>query len=454
VAEIEVSKVKVAKNRKARPEAVEALVDSIREIGLLNPIILDDENNLIAGLHRLEATKKLGERVIEFRRSDLDILGRELARIDENLCRNQMTALERIEATDDRREIWDQMHPEAKEASRPGPKPRNKKVKVGDPEIVSGFAKDTAKKTGTTDRSVRQHMQAAKGLDTEAKMIIREIPAAKSPGVTELMKLGRLAPEKQREIATQVAKTGETMKAATRSLLRREQVAQVRVYQPPTGAFAVISCDPPWKFEDELDGSDAARGGCPYPPMELAEICALKIPAADDCVLWLWVTNTHLIDGSATKALNAWGFEPKTLLTWDKMRIGTGHWLRNVTEHCILAVKGKPVVEGASQSTLFQAPRGEHSTKPDAFYALVEKLCPSPSRIEMFSRAEREGWVTTGAELPKKRGRAEVEDFNLSEAEGARLAEGLKKFEALPEPKKPRKPKLRIPDEADGGEAA
>jgi N6-adenosine-specific RNA methylase IME4 len=38
-----------------------------------------------------------------------------------------------------------------------------------------------------------------------------------------------------------------------------------------------------------------------------------------------------------------WGFRQKTILTWVKDRMGVGEWLRGQTEHCILAVRGRPV---------------------------------------------------------------------------------------------------------------
>ena len=62
-------------------------------------------------------------------------------------------------------------------------------------------------------------------------------------------------------------------------------------------------------------------------------------------VLWLWFTNNHILE--AGKCIEHWGFEVKTVLTWEKVtkagttHIGTGHWLRNSTEHCILGVRGK-----------------------------------------------------------------------------------------------------------------
>src|SRR5262245_60971158 len=59
-------------------------------------------------------------------------------------------------------------------------------------------------------------------------------------------------------------------------------------------------------------------------------------------ILWLWTTNYYL--RHAYTVLDAWGYEAKTILTWAKDRFGNGDWLRSRTEHCLLAVRGKPVV--------------------------------------------------------------------------------------------------------------
>ena len=68
-----------AGRREADPEAVQKLADSISKVGLLNPITVDQEYTLIAGLHRLEAAKRLGWSEIECTVSSLDGLLAELA---------------------------------------------------------------------------------------------------------------------------------------------------------------------------------------------------------------------------------------------------------------------------------------------------------------------------------------------------------------------------------------
>ncbi|MGB6068813.1 MAG: MT-A70 family methyltransferase [Desulfomonilaceae bacterium] len=162
----------------------------------------------------------------------------------------------------------------------------------------------------------------------------------------------------------------------------------------PEGLFHVIVADPPWHYRLRL-GQGSKQNVVPYPTMTLEEIEAVPVKdiAAEHCILWLWTTNTHLPD--AFEVVKAWGFEYKTLLTWVKDYIGTGDWLRGQTEHCLMAVRGRPVTRLTNQATVIHAPRRDHSRKPQEFYELVESLCPG-SKVELFARERREGWFTHG----------------------------------------------------------
>lgn len=162
--------------------------------------------------------------------------------------------------------------------------------------------------------------------------------------------------------------------------------------KPLNSLFDVIVIDPPWKYEMEYDAENF-RGIPAYPTLSLEEIKQLKIPANENCILWLWVTNSFLHD--AYHILECWGFEPKTVLTWVKDSIGVGVWLRGQTEHCVLATKGKPKIELRGQSTALFAKKTGHSRKPDEFYQLVDGLCFG-SKLDYFAREKREGWVAYG----------------------------------------------------------
>lgn len=206
------------------------------------------------------------------------------------------------------------------------------------------------------------------------------------------------------EILEQVRKGELTLKQAEKVVAKGERLREVLEYQPPTGKYSVIVADPPWRYDDTLDGSDLARGGLDYPTMSVEEICAMRVGenlATKDCALWLWTTNAFLLDGSAARVVREWGFEAKALLTWRKDRMGAGRYLRNQTEHAILAIKGRPVVAGESVPTVFDAPRRGHSVKPEEAFTLFEKVTPAAAsaRLELFARKPRKGWLASGSEV-------------------------------------------------------
>ena len=135
--------------------------------------------------------------------------------------------------------------------------------------------------------------------------------------------------------------------------------------------------------------------------MPLERLMALPVGerADEDAHLYLWTTNAHVQPAFAV--LKAWGFRYVTTLTWAKNKMGTGDWLRGQTEHCLMAVRGRPTVTLTNQTTLLTADAGKHSEKPDAFYAFVESLCPG-SKLEMFQRRGRQGWIGHGDEAEEQ----------------------------------------------------
>lgn len=143
--------------------------------------------------------------------------------------------------------------------------------------------------------------------------------------------------------------------------------------------YRAILADPPWRYET---WSGKGRDRCPdarpfkgsptrhYEVMSWPELLAMEIPAADDCALFLWVTDPMLPKG--LELMEAWGFTFKTVaFTWVKtgksapFPMGTGYWTRANPEMCLLGTKGKPKRIHRDVRQLIVAPRREHSRKPD-----------------------------------------------------------------------------------------
>lgn len=165
----------------------------------------------------------------------------------------------------------------------------------------------------------------------------------------------------------------------------------------PEGKYDVIVIDPPWKYhEDGVYDPDGFRGVVDYPTMSLEEIEDIELPYKNDCVLWLWTT--HKFMRHSFKLLDAWGFEEKAILTWVKNKMGIGRWLRSKSEFCIMAIKGKPLINLTNQTTVLNANNDGHSIKPLEFYDMVDKLCIG-RKLDYFARKMRRGWDTFGDEV-------------------------------------------------------
>jgi N6-adenosine-specific RNA methylase IME4 len=50
---------------------------------------------------------------------------------------------------------------------------------------------------------------------------------------------------------------------------------------------------------------------------------------------------------------------------------------------------------------VINAPRREHSQKPDEAYELIERMYPGLPKIELFARNAREGWHAWGNQAPQ-----------------------------------------------------
>ncbi len=161
----------------------------------------------------------------------------------------------------------------------------------------------------------------------------------------------------------------------------------------PNGASTLI-IDPAWPTQQR--GTFGAINH--YNLMTMDQIRALPIGSlcAENAHCWLWVTNATMEEGF--KVLRAWGFEPRSIFTWFKPRLGLGVYLRNCTEHCILATRGKAPVRVKNQPNVGVFPVQDHSHKPEEFYDIVERVSPGPY-LELFARRPRHGWAAWGNEI-------------------------------------------------------
>lgn len=162
---------------------VEGLKASIRDVGLLSPVVVrhaeGGDYELIAGNHRFIAVQELGEPdILAIDLADLDDLHAELAMIDENLRRSDPSPAERSAQVARRKEIYERLHPETKNGATGNG--REKLRQVGEATFphenkpVDRFTSETARVTGRSERAVQRDAERGEKIVAEALDLIRE----------------------------------------------------------------------------------------------------------------------------------------------------------------------------------------------------------------------------------------------------------------------------------------
>jgi N6-adenosine-specific RNA methylase IME4 len=203
-------------------------------------------------------------------------------------------------------------------------------------------------------------------------------------------------PIKAKEIAKQLKqkKQDENRERRVEALATKESAKPM-----PDRLYNVVYADPPWRYDGGFT-TDNRKVENNYPTMTLDEIKALRPPAANDAVLFLWATSP-LLPG-ALEVLKAWGFTYKTSAVWQKPGTGMGYYFRQNHELILVGVRGDiptppPKARPGSVFTCASA-RSEHSAKPTEVRAAIEAMYPRLPRVELFARDVPDGWDTWGLE--------------------------------------------------------
>ena len=234
-------------------------------------------------------------------------------------------------------------------------------------------------RTGRVDgvhKKLQTLQQATQSSQQEAKKSAQSKPKKKRSGK------GKSSSKKPDDPGSEATGDSTEMEAA------EGEEGAFLVDEELVGPFGVIVADLPWP-------TTSKRGETYRSSIE--QLCSVRVSGRQikdtvekDAVLLLWTTNECLPE--ALQVIEAWGFNYKTMLTWVQAEAGDGDYLWNRTEHCLLAVRGRPTVSRGSATTVLISETGFDTYRPDSFYELVEGLRPG-QKAELFGTKEREGWA-------------------------------------------------------------
>jgi N6-adenosine-specific RNA methylase IME4 len=357
---VSIRKINVRNRYRKNLGNIESLAASIRELGLLHPIVVRPDGRLIAGERRLAACKRLGWKSVPVTYVDL----KEVVRGDfaENAFRKDFLPSE-IEAIRRAIEPYERAAAKERQGKHCGTAP--------------GLSKHSGQ-VSPSDGRTRDRIGAFAGISGRSLVKIQAIVEA-----------AEQQPERFRPLVAEMDRNGR-IDAAYRKLRWMKDEEQRLAVKPLKGKFSTLCIDPPWAYSVGLEKSQPT-----YSTVSQKELLAVPVNswADEQAHLYLWSTNTNLPD--AFELMEAWGFKFVTMLTWVKPSFGLGTYFRITTEHALFGVRGRLLTRVRNLGTHFTAPKTHHSAKPDVFYQIVERTS-YPPYLDVFARKRRPGWTVWG----------------------------------------------------------
>ena len=183
--------------RSVNRSAVNHIAESIRRHGLQNPVqvrpLEDDRYALIAGAHRCQAIRSLGQDKIEaFVLDHLDADQMALLEIDENLMRSELHPLDRGRFLLRRKRIHERLYP----ATAHGGDRQSTEFKAG--QRPKGFVAETASFTPFSPWTIRRALRIAEKILPELQDELAETPLAWREG--DLYRISGMDEENQNRV--------------------------------------------------------------------------------------------------------------------------------------------------------------------------------------------------------------------------------------------------------------
>ncbi len=170
---------------------VEKLMKSIETVGLINPIVVNEKNELIAGGRRYTALKAMGRTEVPVSRVEKTEIEQELISIDENLVRLDLGKVEMEQLLARGRNLYESLFPEAVKTDEEDlSTPAGNEIQKDLPNDKRSFIDLTAEKTGLSKKVIKSAIEREEKSSDAVKNLRRhgELNASQANQIIKLDK--------------------------------------------------------------------------------------------------------------------------------------------------------------------------------------------------------------------------------------------------------------------------
>lgn len=225
---LKLSQLKISKERllETNLKIVKELKTSIKTIGLIHPITVNKDYEVISGIQRLEALKSLNYIEIPCIIKDIDELKEELMQIDENLVRRQLSPWEESKLLAKQKEIYEILNPTSTKAfkSKNNSKSENERV-----ETTESFSSVMAEKLDCTPKSITNKVSQYESIKDSSPSLEKSISTIdkdlKIKGV-DLSTISKFTPQEMDELSKQIEENFDNKDFSISKILSKEKIVE------------------------------------------------------------------------------------------------------------------------------------------------------------------------------------------------------------------------------------
>lgn len=291
------------------------------------------------------------------------------------------------------------------------------RMSIGEASIAMNVPRRSVERAAVIEANATPELKDAVKLgpvSLDSGAALAQLPAEDQRALLEKLPRdedGKLTPDAKKEIrkvAKEVRVEDQVEKKKKRD--EKEQKLGAKIRALPDVKAGLILSDFEWHFKVRSEETGMDRHASNHyvtakeasTPEAIVERQAARMAiAAEDCIHLMWCPASF--NAIALKVMELQGFTYVSQFCWIRPGIGTGFWVRDRHELLLIGVKGKipcPAM-GDQFDSAIEAPKGEHSEKPDFQYEIAEHYFPSLPKVELNARRSRPGWIPWGNEAPE-----------------------------------------------------